>query len=281
MDLAGYLARIGYDGPRAATHAVLADIALRHASAIPYENIDAYLGRRISLEPADVERKLTGGTRGGWCFEHNLLLGNALRVLGFDVTDLAARVLWNRPAGVATARTHRLLLVPVEGRQYLVDAGFAGQTLTGVLSMDTEDAQATPHEPFRLRRVDGYRLMESLIRGEWLPLCRFEMLPQLPIDFEAANFQLVHDPASLFTQMLVISRAAPRGRHVLRGNELAFHALDGTTERETLADSAALLRTLRDVFGIEAPDARHLAEKFDAQLRQTGSAGLSPGADDV
>jgi N-hydroxyarylamine O-acetyltransferase len=273
MDLAAYLQRIGYEGAREATRAVLADVVLCHVGSIPFENIDAYLGRRISLEPAAVEHKLVASARGGWCFEQNLLLGGALRALGFDVTDLAARVMWNRPAGVATARTHRVLLVRVSGRQCLVDAGFGGQMLTGVLDLDTQAAQPTPHEPFRLKQVDGYRVMESLIRGEWLPLYRFEMQPQLPIDFEAANFQLVHDPASHFTQRLVISLATRQGRHVLSANELAIHAIDGGTRREVIKDSAALLAVLRDTFGIAVPDAARLAAKFDAQF--AGSAAKS------
>ncbi len=272
MDLAAYLARIGYDGPHAATHAVLAEVVLRHTLSIPFENIDAFLGQRVSLDPGVVARKLVTSGRGGWCFEQNLLLGNALRALGFEVIDLAARVMWGRPAGVATARTHRLLHVRGGGQEWLADVGFGGQTLTGVLRMDTEDEQATPHELFRLRRMGDERVLESLVCHEWLALCSFGMQPQLPIDFEAANYQLAHDPASLFTQQLVVSRATRQGRQVLRGNELAFHALDGSTRREMLPDSAALLAALRAVFGIEVSDVLQLAAKFDVQ---TGSAARS------
>jgi N-hydroxyarylamine O-acetyltransferase len=273
MDLAAYLQRIGYEGPRTATHGVLADIVLRHIFRIPFESIDAYVGQRISLDSAEVERKLVASARGGWCFEQNLLLGDALRTMGFDVTDLAARVLWNRPVGTAAARTHRLLCVRINGRRWLVDAGFGGQTPTGVLDLDSQAQQSTPHEPFRLRRMGDERVMETLIRGEWLPLCRFDMQPQLPIDFEAPNFQLVHDPASHFAQLLVVSRATPQGRNVLRGNELAFHAIGSETQRRTIGGSAELLEVLSAVFGIEARNLPQLAAKFDAQV--TGSPARS------
>jgi N-hydroxyarylamine O-acetyltransferase len=225
MDLAAYLGRIGYDGPRAATHAVLAEVVLRQALAIPFENIDAYLGQRVSLDPAVVAQKLVLSGRGGWCFEQNLLLGNALRALGFEVTDLAARVVWGRAADADAARTHRLLCVRIQGQQWLADVGFGGQTLTGVLRMDIEDGQSTPH-----------------------------------------------DPASLFTQMLVVSRATREGRQALRGNELVFHALDGSTRRAVLPDAAALMATLQAVFGITSVDPLRLAARFDAQ---TGSAARS------
>jgi N-hydroxyarylamine O-acetyltransferase len=149
--LAGYFHRIGYAGPAAVSRGVLADLVLHHARAIAFENIDAFLGRRVSLDIDAVVAKLVNDGRGGWCFEQNLLLGEALRALGFSVTDLAARVVWGRAADAVAARTHRVLLVHVDGQDLLVDVGFGGQTLTGVLELDNESAQPTPHEPFRLR----------------------------------------------------------------------------------------------------------------------------------
>jgi arylamine N-acetyltransferase len=50
--------------------------------------------------------------RGGWCFEHNTLFRHALEALGFSVTSLAARVLWNAPPDSPMGpRSHMLLLV--------------------------------------------------------------------------------------------------------------------------------------------------------------------------
>ena len=90
MNLSAYFERIAYDGPRAASREALARVAWRHALSIPFENLDPFLGIRVSLDPEAVAEKLVARRRGGWCFEHNLLLGNALREMGFDVRDLAA-----------------------------------------------------------------------------------------------------------------------------------------------------------------------------------------------
>jgi N-hydroxyarylamine O-acetyltransferase len=229
----------------------LAGVVRHHAGAIPFENLDAFLGRAVSLAPGDVERKLVVGGRGGWCFEQNLLLGAALRAMGFAVTDLAGRVLWNRPPDAVTARTHRLLGAEADGRRWLVDVGFGGHTITAPLDLALEGAQQTTHEPFRITRHAGDYLVESLIREVWQPLFRFDLQPQLPVDFEAANYQLAHDPASHFTQVLIASRVSSGGRHVLRGRELAFHEPGGGTRRETLAGADAVIAALDDVFGIE------------------------------
>jgi N-hydroxyarylamine O-acetyltransferase len=266
LDLSGYLRHIGFGRAPAVDLATLREVALRHALTIPFENLDALTGRRPSLDLADVERKLLHQCRGGWCFEQNLLLGNALRAIGFPVVDLAARVVWGREADVVAPRTHRVLKVDAGQSEWIVDVGFGGQTLTGVLDLASEQPQATPHEPFRLRRVGDEHLMESRVADDWLPMFRFDLHPQQPIDFEAANFQLVHDPASHFTQGLRVSRVTPEGRHVLRGFELAFHSLGGGTRRETLSDVGATLDALRDVFAIDVSGLPDLPAKL-ASLR--------------
>jgi N-hydroxyarylamine O-acetyltransferase len=106
-------------------------------------------------------------------------------------------------------------------------------------------------------------LLEALVRGEWLSLCRFDRHPQQSIDFEAANFQLAHDPASRFVQGLVVSRVAPDGRHTLRDRELAFCSLDGKTTRRALTDATELLGVLHDVFGIRTTDLDDLPARWN------------------
>ena len=111
IDLGAYFRRIGFEGDRVPTPDVLRAVHLRHALAIPFENLDPLLGRPVRLDPPDLERKLVRGGRGGYCYEHNLLLRHALEGRGFRVAGLAARVLWNRPDAAAPARTHMLLRV--------------------------------------------------------------------------------------------------------------------------------------------------------------------------
>jgi N-hydroxyarylamine O-acetyltransferase len=271
IDLPAYLRRIGFHGTARADLATLRQIAFHHAVAIPFENLDPFRGERVSLEPADVQRKLVLEGRGGWCFEHNLLLGEALRALGFTVHDLAARVLWGREPAARTARTHRLLEVEAEGRRWLADAGFGGQTPTGVLDLDDRGVQQTPHEPFRLSGLEGDLLLEALPTGvldpvasaaAWRPLYRFDRARQWPIDFEAANFQLARDPQSHFSTGIAVARPVQDGRWSLRNRELTWRGLDGRERRQVLGDTAALHRALREHFGIDAAGLPGLDERF-------------------
>jgi N-hydroxyarylamine O-acetyltransferase len=283
FDLTAYLRRIGFTGESRADLVTLKAVALLHAQAIPFENLDAFTGRAVSLHPAAVADKLLRDGRGGWCFEQNLLLGEALRVLGYPVVDLAARVVWNRPAEALTPRTHRLLKVTADGRDWLADAGFGGQTLTGVLDLGSTGPQATPHEPFRLRPLGDERLLESQIRGEWLPLFRFDLHPQQPVDFEAPNYQLAHDPASHFTQGVTVSLATTEGRHVLRGHplhgvELAFHAGNGQSRRIELRTTAEIMQALREVFRLSVEQLPALDERLEKLLAAAIQAGTGSPA---
>jgi N-hydroxyarylamine O-acetyltransferase len=266
-DFSAYLQRIGFIGTPRADMATLQQLVLRQALAIPFENLDAFTGRGVSLVSTDVEAKLVGGQRGGWCFEHNLLLGNALRLLGFSVQDLAGRVLWGRAANELTARTHRLLRVEHGGRHYLLDAGFGVLTPTAPLDFSSREPQATPHERFRLRELETDLLLEAELRDAtgtifWTPLYRFDLHPHWPIDFEAANFQLARDPASQFVAGLRVAQPRPDGRYTLRDREFTWRDLAGHVETRRLADAAQLRSVLLETFGIETRDIDGLDERF-------------------
>src|ERR1700744_6304506 len=81
-----YLARIGYSGPVAADLATLKALQTFHLDAIPFEAIDPLLRRPVKLDLASIQAKLVDGNRGGYCYEHNLLLRAALQAIGFKVT---------------------------------------------------------------------------------------------------------------------------------------------------------------------------------------------------
>ena len=66
--------------------------ARAHLLAIPYENLDIHLGRRVTLDPDATFDKLVDDRRGGWCFEMNGLLGRVLETLGFEVRYLSGAV---------------------------------------------------------------------------------------------------------------------------------------------------------------------------------------------
>ncbi|MEQ1686783.1 MAG: arylamine N-acetyltransferase [Burkholderiaceae bacterium] len=262
-DLDTYLQRIGHTGPCKKTLGTLKAIHHDHACNIAFENLDPWLDVPVHLDPAAVHAKLVRGQRGGFCYEHNALLGAALRALGFSVTDLTARVLWNMPPEMIRPRTHMLLVVDLNSHQYVVDAGFGGMTLTSPLRLDLSAPQATPHGPFRLQPTSSDRVLQAAVAGEWKPVYRFDLQPQLRSDYEMASWYLCNHPDSMFRQLLMAAKPCAAGRYVLRDRQLTFHRLDGSSETRTLATSAELRETLQGIFGIDLSTVAGLDERFD------------------
>ena len=262
MKLDAYLQRIGYTKSLTPTLDVLRDIAFHHAITIPFENLNPFLGLPVSLELADVERKLVDEQRGGYCFEQNLLLSEALSAIGFQVSGLAARVLWMQPEDSITPRSHRVLLVEAHEHTYVVDVGFGGLTLTGALELVQNIEQATPHELFRLVPVDDHWRMQAKLGDSWRTLYRFDLLRQHPIDYKVMNYFTATHPTSHFVHDLVAARPTPVGRYALRNREFSFRGIDGTVESRVLADVNDIRAVLQNEFQIKLPTVPQLDERL-------------------
>jgi arylamine N-acetyltransferase len=264
FDLDAYLARIGLDGPREPTLATLRAIVGGHSGAIAFENLDPFTGRSVVLDVPALEAKLVRGGRGGYCFEQNGLLIAALDALGYTTTGLAARVVWNQaPDAPVPARGHMLVRVDLDEGPHLVDVGFGGLTLTGVLRLEPEAVQETPHEPFRLLPgPDGDLVMQALIGERWANLYRFGLQRHYPADYAVTSWYLSNNPESHFVTGLMAARPAADRRYALRGNELTVHHLGGGPERRTLGSVGEIRAVLEENFLLDMsglPDA-------DAQL---------------
>ena len=207
----------------------------------------------MRLDTASLQRKLVREGRGGYCFEQNLLLSHALHALGFEVSGLAARVLWNAPEGDVRARTHMVLLVNLRDGPYVADVGFGGLTLTAPLRLEIDIEQATPHERFRLISTGDAFVMQAHVSGTWHPLYRFDLQEQLLPDYEVTNWYLSNHPESHFVTGLIAARADRDRRYALRNNELAVHHLNGRTERRVLTSAADVRAALEDAFRLTLP----------------------------
>jgi len=264
IDLDAYFQRIGYSGERTPTLKTLQSIHQHHAETIAFENLNSFLKQSVPLDLKSLQQKLIHEGRGGYCFEQNLLLGSVLSAVGFQVTNLAARVLWNLPLWTITPRSHMLLQVDIGGEKYIADVGFGGLTLTAPLSLTADIEQSTPHEPFRLLATDHTLIMQAYIGQEWKSLYRFELQEQQLADYEVSNWYVSTHPNSLFVTTLIAARPDTDCRYALRNNQLTTHYLDGRTERRVLSTVTELRTALKDVFGLKLPASANL----DSALQQ-------------
>jgi arylamine N-acetyltransferase len=266
VDLAAYFDRVGYRGPAEPTVETLRVLVAAHNRSIPFENLDPLLGIPVAdLSAAALIDKLVHRRRGGYCYEHNGLMGYVLERLGFAVQRFAGRVVWMRTDESLPAQTHQVLSVTMPGVDgpLLVDVGFGGQTLTSPIRLVSGRVQQTRHEPYRIsERGDGYQL-EAEVTGVWQPLYMFETRSKPLIDLEVGSWFVSTHPDSHFVTGLTAALVTDDARWNLRGRNLAIHRAGGT-EKIRLGTAADVLDTLTIRFGINLAD---LGDRADVEAR--------------
>jgi N-hydroxyarylamine O-acetyltransferase len=258
FDLPAYLARIGLGADHAPTLATLTAVCAAHPAAIPFENVDPLLGRPPSLRLHDLQTKLIANQRGGYCFEHNAVLRQALLALGFRVTSLAARVVWMAPPSLPMRpRTHMLLMVelpqPQPSARYIVDAGFGGHLMNVPLLLAPDRVQASPVSHLRVTQASDVFTMETQLAENWSPLYRFTLDPQQPVDYEPLNWFTATHPMSIFRHNLLMERLTPTTRANLLNDKLTLRTVGKPAHVQRIASVAEFDAVMSEVFGVRLP----------------------------
>lgn len=213
IDLKSYLRRIGYTGALRPSVETLRGLHRAHISAIPFENLDLLLGRKIKIGLADIEDKLVQRRRGGYCFEQNLLFAAVLERLGFKVTRLSARgpMGSKQQSPVAYSQGHALLKVDVEGASWLADVGVGNLGPLEPVPLSAGVEVQHGGWTYRMDRISagdaysGWMLRQLRLDG-WFDVYSFSETPFFQADFEDQNFIASHHPESPFIDQFVIQR---------------------------------------------------------------------------
>jgi len=246
--LDAYLARLQHSGPVQPTEDCLEALHRAQIYRIPFENFDIQLGRGISLEPAALCDKLVHRARGGYCFELNGLLLMALHAIGFEARPLLGRVHLVEPP---TGREHLLLLVTLQGRQWIADAGFGGLGLRAPIPFELDRPTSHDGLSFRLVEAGPFGVMLQVLKEEqWLDLYSFDLGPVFPADIAQGNHFTSTHPGSLFTFARVVALPTPSGRVSLLNRTLRIVGA-GVEQVQELAEGQAYLDALKSHFGIE------------------------------
>lgn len=248
LDVPAYLRRVGHSGEISATRATLDALHLAHATSIPFENLDILLGVPIRLDLVSLQAKLVAGRRGGYCFEQNALFAAVLEHIGFRVTRLAARVRFGTDR--VLPRTHMALRVDVDDAHLLADVGFGAEGLLLPVSLDGAESRQFAWT-YRVVDDDGASVLQSLGGKAWEDLYAFSHEPQLPVDYEIANYYASTNPASRFTQMLTAQRLSPDVRRILRNRE--YVEVRGKVVDTRVTDDDELIALLNEQFGLVFP----------------------------
>jgi N-hydroxyarylamine O-acetyltransferase len=190
LDLDAYLERIGLRGRPG-----IVELHRAHVTSIPFENLDPRRGKPVSLELEDLQRKLVTERRGGYCFEHNLVLMAALEALGAQVEPILARV---GPRGTERSRTHLVLRVRCDGEVWHADVGFGRGTLLAPIPFGPGDEHVQDGWRFRVVADGPELVLQTVSDGEWIDGYTFAPEPVPLIDIETSNWYTATHPRSPF-----------------------------------------------------------------------------------
>lgn len=258
FDLDAYLTRIRLPARPTEDAAGLARLQHAHRLAIPFENLDIWLGRPIAIDSRSVGAKLVTAKRGGYCFEHNRLFLDALTAVGFAAEPILARV-WLGATEVPPL-THTLARVTLAGQDWVADAGFGGSYVPPMPLVDGGEATAPDGARFLLQREGGGWML--LRNGDpaftdgrgagpgWQRQYGFTGETAPAADLAMGNHWSMTAPQSRFTRHRVVSIVLPHGFATL--TDRAYRRKAGDTASEAAIDDPRVYRMrLSMMFGID------------------------------
>jgi N-hydroxyarylamine O-acetyltransferase len=247
MELSAYFDRVGYTGDPRPTLETLTALHVGHTFNIPFENLDVFAGKPVSLAPDALFDKLITRRRGGYCFEMNGLFALVLRELGFQPRQLLARTAF---AGAYSAKLHEVLTVETQDGTYLCDVGYGNDGIAAplLLSPDSEQTQFKLAYRFTCDGTFGYVLHRREGAG-FIPMYAFTDNEYVPEDFEVANHYTSTHPRSFFRLQRFATKPTPTGRITLTEQRLTIRD-DGDVTERTISGEPELLELFRRYFGL-------------------------------
>ncbi len=259
MDLQALFERIGYTEGGTDTER-LYRLHRAYITHIPFENLDVYNDKPISLKTEDLFDKMVTRRRGGYCFEMNGFFCATLREMGFPAYGVLTRL--SRDGETVNGYLHRMNLTEADGVRYLCDVGYGGDCFVDPLRLEYDVPQLTHGTVYRV--VPGVQpeveYTVQIKRGEeFQNLMGFIDRPALDEDFQICNYYVNFSPWSGFRKMLMLNRFTENGRYSMMNLFLTHQEGEKTERREVSWEE--LPRVLKEHFGLDAmPD--HKPEPF-------------------
>lgn len=224
MNFELYLRRIKYTGEVCADLPTLRSLLHHHVFNIPFEVFDIHSRTPISLQVESIYRKVILGKRGGYCFELNILFHRLLQRFGFTVSMVSGRLLHGH--GYGPEFEHLALIVELEGRKWLVDAGYGDFSLQP-LAIQPDEIQSDGRTFYQVTDkviVDGEKYLgvvkwnhsKQAFRTEYI----FTLIPRVEQEFAGMNHFHQTSPKSHFARSLICTLPTKDGRITIINNRL-------------------------------------------------------------
>jgi N-hydroxyarylamine O-acetyltransferase len=257
-----YLRLLGVDAESPSTEA-LRRLVLAHMVRVPFENITKLVRWKTAgrCEIPSLAEYLDGIEQnhfGGTCYTNNYYLNQLLVYLGYEVRLCGADM--NRPD------VHMVSLVSVEGREFLVDVGYAAPFIEPLLRDLSEDfAVALGSDRYVLRPQDaeGRSRMELHRDGTLRHSYVVKPEPKRLADFDQAIAESFR-PAATFMNAILIVRFDVDQSYLIHNMEL-IETHGKSSRRSTFHTIDELVEGIHDIFGMPADIVRRALDGFSFQ----------------
>ncbi len=249
MNLHAYLDRINYSGTIDVTEETLRELHIAHTLNIPFENLDVYYGRPVSLDVPSLFSKIVINRRGGYCFEMNGLFSYVLQQTGFKVINLLAR---GTVDGIQFhTKTHQVMLVECGDKRWLADVGFGNDGIIAPLLLREYMDQKQFAHTYRLIKDPKFGYILQKKRGsEYDSLYAFTLEECYPMDFIMSHHFTSTFPDSFFTKMKMVTMPTKEGRITLTDNQFK-HVKNGNVSEKAIKNDGEFNIILKGYFNLD------------------------------
>lgn len=220
-----------------------------HLKSFPFSSLKVLLKEEISLDLDSIYEDIVIRKRGGYCFEHNKLMYEVLKELGFYATHYLARVINNTDN--IPPQTHRFTLLDFEGEQYLIDVGIGFRTPSVPIKLGEDTTVSHLGIEYKIVDLeDGTYSMQLIEKGKPFNATKFDLNRCYETDFEMGHFYSYQNPNAVFVNNFVISLIKDNVIHTLVNNKY-FKIYEDKTDEVKIKSTEQLTGILRDDFNSE------------------------------
>jgi N-hydroxyarylamine O-acetyltransferase len=250
LKINAYLNRISFEGKPIADLETLKLLHRQHLYTVPFENIYNFQGITINLDLDWLEQKIVVNNRGGFCYELNGLFFELLRIIGFDVKMVSARV-FEHPGVPGSEFDHLALIVSLED-DWLVDIGFGG-SFVEPLRISPGLEQKDPTGLYKIEQIDAqnFEMMQARDGNNFESKYRFSIKSRKLLEFGEMCTYHQTSPRSSFTRKRLCTVATQNGRKTLSGTEFII-TKNGRKSKIQLKGEVQFNQILMDEFGIQS-----------------------------
>ena len=248
MSIDTYIKRIKYIGDLNPTLKVLKKLQNAHLLTVPFENLDIIAGKSIELNIEKLFDKIVLNNRGGFCYELNGLFFELLRIVGFEVKMVSARV-FDKKRGLGAEFDHMAIIARIDDSDYLTDVGF-GEFAFAPLELELNKNQEDERGWFKIEEYDAdYLQISKEENKKWIPEYIFSLQARELNEYEEMCRYHQTSPDSHFTWKRICSLPTKNGRITITGNTLKITSQENHTEKH-IENEIELNKYLKKYFNI-------------------------------